>query len=292
MKDVSADPLPKLPDRRAESHKGDYGRALIIGGSLGMAGAPAMAAMACLRSGAGLVSVGAPRTVQPVVASFSPVYTTHPLADDGERLANAADEPIRQLLEWSTAAAIGPGLGQSDELVELVSQLYQAADQPMVVDADGLNALAKQPDILASPGGSRVLTPHAGEFARLMGSPLASPNSHQERLDKAAELARRDRSGNTVLLLKGSGTIVTDGDRYAINTTGNPGMATGGSGDVLTGVILALLAQRLVPFDAARLGAHVHGLAGDLAAAKLGEIGLIATDLIDALPEAWRLYSD
>src|SRR5690606_13385726 len=145
---------------------------------------------------------------------------------------------------------------------------------PMVVDADGLNALAKMGASRAAPAGPRVLTPHAGEFARLSGSPLDDPNDPDQRRDRAAELARNLGGEQSVVLLKGAHTVITDGQRYDVNATGKPGMATGGTGDVLTGVITALLAQGLGAFDAARLAAHAHGVAGDLAAAKLGVIAL------------------
>lgn len=286
MIDVAHDPLPALRDRVTTSHKGDYGRALVVGGSLGMAGAPALAGMACLRSGAGLVSVATPRCVQTTVAGFCPAYMTQPLADDGERLVDKAGQAIAKLLEAADAAAIGPGLGRSDAINALVGSTWTVA-KPMVIDADALNAIAAMGASRAAPAGPRVLTPHAGEFARLSGSPLSDPNSATERRDRAAELARSLGGEQTVVLLKGAHTVITDGERYAVNATGNPGMATGGTGDVLTGVVTALLAQGLGAFDAARLGAHVHGLAGDLAAAKLGLIALTATDLLDYLPEAW-----
>lgn len=286
MNDQSHEPLPQLRDREANSHKGDYGRALVVGGSLGMAGAPALAGMACLRSGAGLVSVATPRTVQATVASFCPAYTTHALADDGEHLADQAGHVLTKLLREVDAAAIGPGLGRSEAVAALVNAAW-SIPTPMVVDADGLNALAAMRKQRSAPAGPRVLTPHAGEFARLSGKPLDDPDDDAVRRDRAAELARSIKGSDTVVLLKGARTVVTDGERYAVNTTGNPGMATGGTGDVLTGVITALLAQGLGAFDAARLGAHVHGLAGDLAAAKLGEIALTAPDLVDFIPEAW-----
>lgn len=290
MIDLSDAPLPKLPRRNANSHKGDYGRALIVGGSLGMAGAPALAGMACLRSGAGLVAVATPRCVQATVAGFFPAYTTHALPDDGERITSQAGPALTELLAEADAVAIGPGLGRGETINMLVGSAWTLS-KPQVIDADGLNALVALRDKLTAPSGPRVLTPHAGEFARLAGAPLADPNDDAQRLEGAAALAR-SFGGKTVVLLKGPRTVMTDGQCFAVNTTGNPGMATGGSGDVLTGVVTALLAQGLEPFDAARLGAHVHGLAGDLVAAMLGEISLTAVDLIDQLPGAWSQASD
>ncbi|MEQ8850085.1 NAD(P)H-hydrate dehydratase [Botrimarina sp.] len=288
MTDETDTPLPRPPARDAHSHKGSYGRVLVAGGSLGMAGAPAMAALACLRSGSGLVSLATPRCVQATAAAFCPALMTHALEDYAGRFAATAGEALRRLLADADAGAVGPGVGRDDVLTDLLVRLYREADRPLVVDADGLNALSQSPGALTEPGGPRVLTPHPGEFARLYGEPLNDPSDDPERREKAAELARRDPTGETVVVLKGARTVVTDGRRFAVNPTGNPGMATGGTGDVLTGVVASLLGQGLEPFEAARLGAYVHGLAGDLAAEKLGQIGMIATDVIDCLPDAWR----
>ncbi len=276
-------PLPKLKPRRSESHKGDYGRALLIGGSTGMAGAVALSGMAALRSGAGLVTLAIPEVIQSIVAGFEPSYMTIPLAADTD--GRITKSPHRVLIENSgraTAVAIGPGLGRSADLVQLVGRLYFDITQPMVVDADGLNALASQPDLLSRPGGPRILTPHPGEFARLVGKDEMTLDQRHER---AIDLAIRC---NVVVLLKGHQTLITDGHRSETNTTGNPGMATGGTGDILTGIITALLCQGLDVFEAAQLGAHVHGLAGDLAAAETGEVSLIASDLLRFLPAAFK----
>ncbi len=281
--------LPKLAPRRPDSHKGDYGKALLIGGSRGMCGAIAMAGLSTLRSGAGLVTLAVPRSVQDAVTTFSPCYMTHGLADaDGKFDSSAADEAIEFGMA-ATVLALGPGLGRSDQLTPFVEQLYREIKKPMVVDADALFALASVKNLLVSPGGMRILTPHPVEFARLAGG---DPPLDSQRITAAAELARRDSSGNTIVVLKGHKTVVTDGKRFAINQTGNPGMATGGSGDILTGIVTALLCQNLSPFDAARLGVHVHGLAGDLAAADLGEVSLIAADLIEYLPKAFQQIAE
>jgi ADP-dependent NAD(P)H-hydrate dehydratase len=275
--------LPRLPPRKRDSHKGDFGRALIIGGSQGMAGAVALAGMAALRSGAGLVKLATPTVCQPTVASFEPSAMTIGLQADGDgRIAGWARNRIAESLSESTAAACGPGLGRSEELVELVAWLYRDAERPLVVDADALFALAQRASSLGEHVALRILTPHAGEFARLLGREKFDA---RERETLAREFAARNR---VVLVLKGHDTVVTDGDRMTINPTGNPGMATGGTGDVLTGVITAMLCQGLTAFDAARLGAYVHGLAGDLAAAAMGEVSLVASDLIAFLPRAWK----
>jgi ADP-dependent NAD(P)H-hydrate dehydratase len=283
--------LPRLQTRERTSHKGDYGRALLVGGSRGMTGAIALAGMAALRGGAGLVTLAVPRTVQDVVANFHPAVMTIGMADDGDRFSAASVDELLSAAQKATAIALGPGLGHSAELAQVVERLYREATQPMIVDADGLNAVAERPDALANPGGPRILTPHPAEFARLFGGELKASDvavDEQDRVHFAGELARRDPAGRTVVVLKGHRTVVSDGQRHAINTTGNPGMATGGTGDVLTGLITALLCQKLEPWDAARLGTYLHGKAGDLAAHELGEVSLIATDLIDFLPMAFQ----
>jgi NAD(P)H-hydrate epimerase len=284
LDDLTKTPLPSLRPRDADSHKGDFGRALLVGGSRGMSGAISLAGQAALRSGAGLVTLAVPSCVLDVVASIEPSYMTTPLVDEDEHIGEAAAQTIASLAQSATAVALGPGLGRRANLTELVANLYDEIKQPMVVDADALFALAERPGALTKPGGPRILTPHPGEFARIAGSLPEGP----QRSTAAAELARRDSQGTTIVVLKGHNTIVTDGLRFSTNLTGNPGMATGGSGDVLTGIITALLCQGLEPFDAARLGVHVHGLAGDLAAEDLGQVSMIASDLIHYLPKAFR----
>ncbi|HEV3137619.1 MAG TPA: NAD(P)H-hydrate dehydratase [Pirellulales bacterium] len=276
-------PLPRLAPRNADSHKGDFGRALVIGGSRGMAGAVALAGMAALRSGAGLVKLATSADCQSTVAAFEPSVMTIGLAADAEgRIAASARATIAELAVEATAVACGPGLGRSQGLVELVGWLYKELKQPLILDADGLNALAQQPDLLSKAGGPRILTPHPGEFARLVGLERIGTS---ERESLARQLAGRT---GAIVVLKGHRTVITDGKQLSLNPTGNPGMATGGTGDVLTGVITALICQQLSPYDAARLGVYVHGLAGDLAAADLGQISLMASDLIAYLPTAWR----
>src|SRR4051812_8091186 len=280
---MAQDPLPSIPPRKPDSHKGDYGRVLLIGGSQGMAGAIALAGMAALRSGAGLVKLATASSCQATVASFEPSAMTIALpADDQGRISEAALAAIVEAAKEATVLACGPGLGRSDALAHVVAWLYQNTYQPIVFDADALTLLAREPSVLTKAGGPRILTPHPGEFARLLGRPSFPPN---ERESLAREFARANK---LVLVLKGHQTVIADGTRTAINQTGNPGMATGGTGDVLTGVITALVAQGLSPYDAARLGVHVHGLAGDLAAEELGQVSLIASDLIQYLPRAWK----
>ena len=285
--DVTQNSLPTLSTRAAESHKGDYGRVLVIGGSRGKAGAVALAGMATLRSGAGLVTVAVPRSIQAVVAGFEPSMMTLGLGDaESDELGQESIPELREILPAMTCLALGPGMGTSPGSVRLTHWLYHRVAQPMVVDADGLNALSTWPEGLRLAYGPRILTPHPGEFQRLTGEKCA--DDLNKRADQAATLCRLDPTGNTILVLKGHRTLVTDGRQVSFNPTGNPGMATGGSGDVLTGTIAGLLAQGMGPFESARLGVQVHGLAGDRAAKEVGEISLIASDLLRFLPVAFQ----
>ncbi len=279
--------MPQLPPRAADSHKGDYGRVLLIGGSRGMAGSISLAGLAALRSGAGLVTLAVPRSIQPTVASFEPSYMTYALGcEEADTLDAQCSKLLLELADQSTVVALGPGLGSAAETARLVHLLYHRVKQPMIVDADGLNALASHTELLESPAGPRVLTPHPGEFQRLTGAP------HQvdvaQRAEQTAQLCHRDASCQTIVVLKGHASIVCDGEQYVVNSTGNPGMATGGTGDSLTGIIATLVGQGLDPWTAARLGTHVHGLAGDAAAEALGQVSMIASDLIDYLPATFR----
>lgn len=278
--------VPVLPARPEESHKGSFGSVLIVAGSRGMSGAACLAGLGALRGGAGLVTVAVPAGIQPIVAATEPSYLTVSLAeDDNGRLSRLAAAEILSRAQRATAVAIGPGWGKSADLVELAHLLYTQVDRPLVVDADALNALAASPAGFpkAPPGVPRILTPHPGEFARLCGT-----QTKQVQVDREAQAVDFARQQGAVVVLKGHGTVITDGEKVAINTTGNSGMATGGSGDVLTGLIAALLAQGMAPFCAAHLGAYLHGLAGDLAAADFGAPGLIASDLPRYLGKAWR----
>lgn len=271
------------PPRPGDANKGTFGRALIVAGSTGMSGAAALSGLAALRGGTGLVTVAVPAAIQSIVAGLEPSYMTVGLPCT--ELGQFSRESLRLLPELTRhpdAVACGPGWGQSDEMYEMLDWLNRNVSQPLLIDADGLNLLARMPQLLDQAAGPRLLTPHPGEFARLTGLDVAAIQAR--RIDTALEFAAQHR---VVVLLKGPGTVITDGHRVAINSTGNSGMATGGCGDVLTGLIVALLAQGLEPFAAARLGAHLHGLAGDLAAAELSQPGLIASDLPRYLGQAW-----
>jgi NAD(P)H-hydrate epimerase len=278
------DKVPRLPPRPRDAHKGTFGKVLIVAGSTGMSGAAVLAGTAALRGGAGLVQVAVPEPILGIVASSQPCYLTAPLpADDQGRLALPALGVLSRLVESANAVVAGPGLGQSDDVAAAVSELL-AAQVPLILDADALNVLAGRLDRLAGRSAPLILTPHPGEFARLDGGDTAAVQAHRQ--ERALAFAARH---HVILVLKRASTIVTDGRRLYTNTTGNPGMATGGTGDVLSGLLGALLAGRaLEPFDAVVLAVYLHGLAGDLARDELGETALIAADLLSYLPRAWR----
>jgi NAD(P)H-hydrate epimerase len=277
--------LPRLPRRSPEGHKGTYGTVQVIAGSRGMAGAAVLVGRGALHSGAGLVRVACPACIQDVVSAGFPCYTTFGIRQhtDGSFGEGAAFE----LVDYSKAAdvvALGPGLGQGPSVAAFVRAMIELLPKmPIVLDADGLNAIAPFSAGFPKRIAPLILTPHPGEFARLLNCSVQDVLANRESL--AVEFAQRT---GVVLLLKGSGTIVTDSQKIYRNTTGNPGMATGGSGDVLTGIIAALIGQGLEAFDAAVLGAWVHGRAGDIAAAKLGQVGLTSADLADNLTAAFR----
>ncbi len=276
--------LPAAPVRPTDAHKGTFGSVLIIGGSRGMSGAAALAGMSALRSGTGLVTLAVPHEILPTVAGLHPSYMTIGLLEDNEGcISSGAQFDLLELASRYSAVAIGPGIGQSDGLQQIVAALYSTLEVPLVLDADALNLLA---NIKVDKSlGERILTPHPGEFSRLTG--LETSAIQASRQEHAVEYAR---THDVTLLLKGHQTIITNGQTLAINKTGNSGMATGGSGDVLTGLITGLLAQGTPAFEAAWLGAHLHGLAGDIAADELTEAAMNSLDLVEYLPFAWDAY--
>jgi NAD(P)H-hydrate epimerase len=278
--------LPVLPPRQPDSNKGSYGRVLILAGSRGMSGAAVLCGTAALRGGAGLVQVAFPTEVGSIVAAANPCYLTAPLpqSDQGQ-LSEAAELPLFGLAKLSTVLAAGPGLGHPPAITSILTNLIAKTQLPIVLDADGLNALQNSTQRLKGRPAPLILTPHPGEFARLLGCDI--PTVQARRQELAVRFAAEH---GLILVLKGHGTVVTDGRRVYVNATGNPGMATGGTGDVLTGLIAALLAQRLEPFAAAQLGVHLHGLAGDLASAEVGMVSLVASDLLEYLPRAFRSF--
>lgn len=269
-----------LPVRPRFSHKRDFGRVLLVCGSVGFTGAAALAARAALRTGAGLITVATPRQVWPIVAAKLDEPMVMPMAEDkAGRLSLQAAPALAQLLAKADACLIGPGLGRSEELDALVAALVGEARCPVVLDADGINAMAGHIDRLREAACPLILTPHDGEFLRLSPSAALPPADFDTRADRAMMLARRL---GAVVLLKGYRTAITDGKRLYRNETGNPGMATGGSGDVLAGMLVSLLGQGLAPLEAAAAAAWLHGAAGDRCAAERGEYGMTPSDLIDA----------
>jgi len=276
--------IPKLKPRKADAHKGDFGRLCIIAGSVGMSGAAALAGRAALRAGAGLVRVATPKSVLPIVASIEPSFTTIALPEDGAgRISAKAVNIILNAAADNDVLAFGPGIGVSQGLRSVLGVLLEQENLSLVIDADGLNNLSGIKDWPAGLKANLILTPHPGEMKRLW-SGLFREKLPPARRQQAEQLAQR---AGTIVVLKGEGTVVSDGRNVYVNSTGNPGMATAGSGDVLTGVITALTGQGLSNFDAAVLGVYIHGLAGDIAADKIGQVSLMATDIIESLPAAF-----
>lgn len=278
-----------LPERPEDGHKGTFGHVFVVGGARGFTGAVVMAAMGAARSGAGLVTVGVPRAVGDVVASHMVVAMTLMLeSTPTESIAREALEPALEFAKDKSAVVLGPGMSQHPDTRAFVLEFVRRCPVPMLVDADGLNALSTDVETLKGAASGIVLTPHPGEMARLAGGTVSEVQ--KDRVGAALDFA--GRYGCTVVL-KGYRTLIAGGGGAFINTTGNSGMATGGTGDVLSGLIGGLLAQGLAPLDAARLGVYVHGLAGDLCAAAMSGRGLIATDLLGYLPAAWaRMEND
>lgn len=271
--------LSLLPDRNPWGHKGNFGKLLLLCGSRGYTGAAFFAAMGALRSGAGLVFLGVPESIYGIEAVKLNEPVIFPLPDAGGRLSADAVPEILARLPQMDAVLVGPGLGQSEGTLAVVRAVLEKAECPVVMDADGINVLSAHRDLLRGRKSPTILTPHDGEFARLGGV------IGEDRMAAAAALA--EELGCTVLL-KGHETCITDGTDGYLNPTGNPGMAVGGSGDVLAGVITALLGAGLPPLEAAACGAWLHGAAGDRCAAELGQYGMLPTDMLSALPRLMK----
>ena len=278
---VSPDEV-SLPPRRRVSYKGDYGRCLIVAGSVGYTGAPALSARAASRMGSGLVFLGVPEQIYDIMATKLDEEMPFPLPGDknGRLAANAAGGILNRAND-SDVCLIGPGLGSSPEITDLVLSTIRLVKTPVVLDADGLNAIASDLNILSEAEYPLILTPHPGEFARLGGN-----LSTEDRLHAARAFAY---ANNCILVLKGHRTITAmpDGTAY-INTTGNPAMAKGGSGDVLAGMIASLIGQKFTAKDAVLAAVYLHGLAGDMCAAEYGEYSVTAGDIINMLPKALK----
>jgi len=276
--------IPKPPVRPVDAHKGTAGLVLVVAGSRGMAGAAALVGNGALRGGAGLVRIATPNVVLDTVAAMAPCCTLAPLPDDGTSLTREAADGVLRLAKDRHALAMGPGLGQTDGVAGVVTAVLARAVVPIVLDADGLNVLGRHAAVVLKTANVPVIvTPHPGEAARLLGQTIKQVQENRE----AAALVLA--AMGAVAVLKGHGTVVCDGRRLYINQTGNPGMATAGSGDVMTGLLAALVASGMEPFDAAVLAVWAHGRAGDLAAERLGILGMTALDILDCLPQALRL---
>ena len=270
--------LSLLPDRDPNAHKGDFGRILLLCGSRGYTGAAALAAMGALRSGAGLTFLGVPESIYAIEAVKLTEPIVFPLFEAEGKLSKAAIPEILHRLEHMDAVLIGPGLGQSKGTLAVTRAVLENAKCPVVVDADGINVLAAHMDILRKRHDPTILTPHAGEFSRLGGS-------GQNRIAGAEAFATEY---GCVLLLKGHETVITDGVETYVNQTGNPGMAVGGSGDVLAGIIVSLLGQKLPVLEAAAAGAWLHGAAGDICAKEIGQYGMLPGDMVEVLPRLMK----
>ncbi len=288
--------LPKLNSRKSNSHKGSYGRVLVLAGSPGLTGAACLCSKAALRSGSGIVTLGIPESLNPVMEAKLTCVMTCPLPETGvSTLSNKGKKKIMKLCESHDVVALGPGLSQQPETRELILWLIKNIDRNMVIDADGLNALADNVKVLYKIKKHAVLTPHPGEMSRLTGAGSAK-EVQKERLNTASQFVQLvqekiDNERRLILVLKGDKTIVADSGKVYINRTGNPGMATAGTGDVLTGIIASLIGQGHDVFDASQLGVYIHGLAGDIAAKKKGERSMIASDIIEYLPDAFIKYN-
>ena len=271
--------LSMLPDRDVTAHKGDFGSVLLLCGSVGYTGAAALAAMGALRSGAGLVYLGVPASIYVIEAVKLTEVIVFPLPDAKGMFAEEAIMPVDEKLKSMDAVLIGPGIGQSPECLAVLEHVLHTFDGPVVLDADGLNLIAAHKDILRDRTSPTILTPHTGEFARLGGDLTG---------DRVCDAVAMANDLHAVVVLKGHGTVVTDGKHVYENPTGNPGMAVGGSGDVLAGMITGLLGQRIDPLMAAACAVWLHGAAGDQCAGELGQYGLLPTDMLQVLPRLMK----
>ncbi len=264
-----------IPKRDPWAHKGDFGKILLLCGSKGYTGAAALAAMGALRSGGGLVYLGVPESIYTIEAIKLTEPIVFPLPDENGMLSVNAEVEVRKNLLGKDSVLIGPGLGQSEGTFRAVQTVLKHFNGPVILDADGINVIASHKDIVRGRTSPTILTPHDGEFCRLFG------RKPVDRIKDAATLALEL---GTVVLLKGHETIITDGKHCYINKTGNAGMAVGGSGDVLSGIILGLLGQGLTPLLAAACGAWLHGAAGDICEQEIGQLGMLPSDMLQVLP--------
>ncbi len=273
-----------LPKRKKDSHKGTYGHLFVIGGSPGLTGAVCLACMAALRTGCGLVTAGVPESLNDIFEVKLTEAMTLPLAESGRRTISpfAVERCLDFIEKRADGVVIGPGISTDPGTSLFFFQLIEEIKKPVVIDADALKIVAEKPEVLKDK--ESIITPHPGEMSVLTGKSIQQIQAKRE--ETALEFAKRF---NTVVVLKGYRTVVSDGTKTYINLTGNPGMATGGSGDVLSGIIGSLVIQGFSLWDSAVIGTYLHGLAGDIAAKQIGEYSLIATDIIEFLPEAIKM---
>lgn len=268
-----------LPDRDVNTHKGNYGRVLLLCGSVGYTGAPALAALGALRSGAGLVYLGVPESIYAIEAGKLLEPIVLPLKDESGRVSPDAVEQVKELLPRMDAVLVGPGLGVSDGTFQIVRCVLEHYDGPIVLDADGINVLKSHMDILRKRTRPTIVTPHEGEFVRLGGDLSVG------RTESAIALAQ---DLGVIVVLKGHRTFISDGNTHYVNMTGNPGMAVGGCGDVLAGILVSLLGQGINPLKAAACSVWLHGAAGDLCAEEISQYGMLPSDMIRVLPRLLR----
>lgn len=268
-----------LPTRKETGHKGDFGKVLLLCGSTGFTGAAALAAMGALRSGAGLVFLGVPEGIYPIEAVKLTEPVVFPVPDHNGTFSSAAEEMLISKLQDKDAVLIGPGIGRSQGAFSAVKTVLCNFHGPVVLDADGINMIGQHKDMVRGRTSPTILTPHEGEFLRLGG------DLSRGREEAAVRMAK-DLDG--IILLKGHRTVITDGQSCYINPTGNPGMAVGGSGDVLSGIIASLLGQGLSPLLAAACGAWLHGAAGDICAREIGQYGMLPSDMLHVLPRLMK----
>ena len=271
--------LSLLPDRDENAHKGNFGKILLLCGSRGYTGAAYLATMGALRSGAGLVFLGVPESIYAIEAVKLNEAIVFPLPDREGKLSTDAIPEILSRLPKVDAVLIGCGLGQSEDILAVTKTVLENANCPVVVDADGINVLSAHKDILRGRKHPTILTPHDGEFTRL-GGIIGS-----DRMASAKALAKEL---NSIVLLKGHRTCITDGETAYLNTTGNPGMAVGGSGDLLAGILVSLLGQGIDPLEAAACAPWLHGAAGDICAREMGQYGMLPSDMLHVLPRLMK----
>lgn len=273
------DVLSILPDRRKDAHKGDFGKIMLICGSRGYTGAAALSAMGALRSGAGLVYLCVPESIYEIEAVKLNEAIVFPFSDINGKFSANAIASIMEILPQMDAVLIGPGIGQSNGTSQLVAALLEKDTVPVILDADGINVARDHIDILRGRTSPTVLTPHPGEFSRLTGKAVS---------DRIADAVALAKDTGAIVLLKGYETVITDGVEAYINTTGNPGMAVGGSGDMLSGMITSLIGQGIDPLKAAACGAWLHGAAGDICASEIGQYGMLPSDMLNVLPRLMK----